>query len=263
MKVSLIVTTYNRPNALSLVLSSVLKQSVMPSEIIIADDGSGDETKELIDRFRGSFSFLCPIIHSWQEDIGFRLSRSRNKAIAQATSDYIILIDGDMLLSPHYIKDHISAAKEGNMYISSRVFLSKAFTDKLEKRLQIENIPFWTKGIQCNRGNNIRVNQLWKLLPKITRYNQAKGYMSFWRKDCISVNGFDENYEGWGREDSDFMMRMMNSGIVVRKLKYCALAYHLWHEEASRSHFNENHVFLEQVLLNNTIKTMNGIDKYL
>ena len=104
MRVSLVITTYNRPDALLLVLKSVEAQSRLPSSVIIADDGSDKNTKKLIKNFQ--LTTCLKIIHSWQKDKGFRAAKSRNKAIAESKADYIILVDGDMVLHHNFINDH-------------------------------------------------------------------------------------------------------------------------------------------------------------
>ena len=123
MRVSVIITTYNRPDALLLVLQSIESQTKLPEEVIIADDGSDDNTEKLITNYQESSSLN--IIHSWQEDKGFRVSKSRNKAIAKSSYDYIILIDGDMILHTEFIRDHINNAEPGFFIQGSRVLLSK------------------------------------------------------------------------------------------------------------------------------------------
>lgn len=259
-KISLIVTTYNRPKALNVVLKSILEQTVMPNEIIIADDGSTDETRVLIEEYAESFP--VPLIHSWQEDIGFRLSASRNKAIARSTGDYIVLIDGDMVLDRRYISDHREAMRDGYMYICSRVFLSEIKTQQIEQTATT-NVSFWDKGIEKNKLNQIRNSCLLWLFPSIKTYEGAKGYMAFWKKDCITVNGFDERYEGWGREDSDFMIRMINAGIVAKKMKGRCISYHLFHKEADRNKFDENNNLLKDVFNRKIAWCDKGIDQYL
>ena len=111
MRLSLIITTYNRPESLELVLISVMNQTIVPEEVLIADDGSTSETKELISRFQQDSKLN--IIYSWQEDKGFRAAKSRNKAIAKSNTDYIVLIDGDMILHPRFIENHVNDAKSG------------------------------------------------------------------------------------------------------------------------------------------------------
>ena len=110
LKTSLIITTYNWPEALLLVLKSVEEQSIRPDEVVIADDGSKEETINIIKKF--SQKTKLNIIHSWQEDIGYRLSMSRNKAIKKSKGEYIVMIDGDMILHPNFIEDHINFARQ-------------------------------------------------------------------------------------------------------------------------------------------------------
>ncbi|MEF1211136.1 glycosyltransferase [Vibrio alginolyticus] len=109
MKTTLIITTYNWKEALKAVLESVKRQTVLPDEVIVADDGSRDDTKAMIDQLRDGFP--VPLIHSWHEDNGFQLSMSRNRAIAKASGDYLIMIDGDMVLSQTFIESHKQVAK--------------------------------------------------------------------------------------------------------------------------------------------------------
>ena len=123
LKTSLIITTYNWPEALFLVLKSIKHQSIPPDEIIVADDGSNDHTKNIIRKF--SKNFKLEIIHSWQKDKGFRAAMSRNKAIAKARGEYIIMIDGDMILHPDFIKDHTSFAKSNSFVQGMRAKLSE------------------------------------------------------------------------------------------------------------------------------------------
>ena len=129
MRASLIVTTYNRPDALHLVLQSVLQQTVPPAEIIVADDGSGADTEETVGRF--ATASPIPVKHVWQEDQGFRAAQSRNRALAAAQGPYIVLIDGDMVLHPEFIADHLAVAREGRWVQGSRVLLTEAATAAL------------------------------------------------------------------------------------------------------------------------------------
>ena len=108
LRSTLVVTTYNWPAALDLTLRSIARQSLAPGEVIVADDGSGPETAQVVDRWRGEIA--APLLHLWQPHEGFRLARSRNRAIAAANGDYLIIVDGDMVLHRHFVTDHLSAA---------------------------------------------------------------------------------------------------------------------------------------------------------
>ena len=264
MHVSLIITTYNRPDALLLVLRSIEFQALTPDEVIIADDGSGNDTKAAICAFQKTSDLN--IIHSWQKDNGFRAAKSRNKAIAKSSSDYIILIDGDMILHPKFIEDHVNNAESGYFIQGTRVLLTKNTTSKVLKVLKDINIQFlfFSQGIQ-NRKNAIHSNFLSKLFSK--KKNYLRGIktcnMAFFKKDCINVNGFNNDFEGWGKEDSEFIVRLLNSGINRKNLRFNALQFHLWHNENARASLKQNEMIFKSALDNNTKWCENGINQYL
>ena len=261
MHVSLIITTYNRSDALSLVLKSIEGQSTFPSEIIIADDGSHDDTREIIHKFQSSSSLK--IIHSWQKDNGFRVSKSRNKAIAQSTSEYIILIDGDMILHPEFVQDHINNSQIGYFIQGNRVLLTKRATKNLLKRQNMK-LSFLSKGIK-NRKNAIYSVLLSKLFSKNKNYLHGikTCNMSFFKKDCLRVNGFDNNFEGWGREDSEYALRLMNSGINRKNLRFNGIQFHLWHLENNRVALLKNDLILKSSITCKSKWCDNGVKKYL
>ena len=123
MRVSVIITTYNRPDALLLVLKSIENQTKLPEEVIVADDRSDDNTEKLITSYQESSSLN--IIHSWQEDKGFRVAKSRNKAIAISNFEYIVLVDGDMILHTKFVQDHLDNAEPGYFIQGTRVLLTQ------------------------------------------------------------------------------------------------------------------------------------------
>ncbi len=261
MKVSLIITTYNWKEALELVLFSVKNQSVLPDEVIIADDGSKDDTKELIEKVK--INFPTSLIHSWQEDEGFQAAKSRNKAIAKAKYEYIILIDGDMILHKDFIKDHIIFAKKGTYIQGSRTILSK---EKSLKTLNAKNILFnvFQKGIK-NKFNCLRCIFLAKLF---NRYNKkTRGIktcnMSFFKADCFIANGFNEDFIGWGREDSEFVQRLYNNDTLRQNLKFACVSFHIYHNESSRNMLEVNDKILQDTIDKKLKYCENGINKYL
>ena len=258
MKISLIITTFNWKEALELSVLSVFKQTHLPTEIIIADDGSNSDTRHLIESLQQISP--TPIVHSWQENKGFRLSRSRNKALSIAKGDYIILIDGDIVIEKNFIADHLEAAREGYFIQGSRALLNADST-----RLGLEQkelFPCFTDSGVENRKNCIRSKMLSKLfsftskrLPGIKTCNFA-----FWREHAEKVNGFNEDFVGWGREDSEFTARLLHSGIKRQNLKFKAVAYHLYHKINSRNHLGENDRILENTLKNKLICCKNGLN---
>ena len=246
MKVSLIITTYNRPDALGEVLKSANKQSKLPFEVIIADDGSTNTTKQLIKNFQKESKLN--IIHSWQEDLGYRAARSRNKAIARASGEYIVLIDGDMILDKNFINDHIKNSEKGFFIQGSRSLLSKNLTHKILDGNRV-NLNFFQKEL-LNRKNSIRCSFLSKIFSgsKNSLLGIKTCNMSFFLHDFYLVNGFNNDFEGWGREDSEFCSRLMNAGIRRKNLRFSAIQYHLWHGLENRKSLKIN-----DLLLKNTI----------
>jgi glycosyltransferase involved in cell wall biosynthesis len=259
MKLSLIITTYNWPDALELVLKSVENQTIFPNEVIIADDGSGSETREVIQLYKKKSRLN--IIHSWQDDLGFRVSRSRNKAILNSSGDYIVLVDGDMILHPNFIKDHLSLADIGYFVQGSRVLLSKSKTKKIIRNKNI-NLTYFSLGIK-NRKNAI-YSKLLSLFFKTVNKN-IKGIrscnMAFYRNDFFNINGFNNDFEGWGREDSELVVRLLNSGIYRKNIHFNAIQFHLWHNENARESLQRNNLILESTIEKSSKWIENGIDK--
>jgi len=238
MTTSLIITTYNWPEALELVFLSVLEQTVMPDEVIIADDGSRVETKALITKYQKRFPI--PLHHFWQPDDEFRAASARNGAIRKSNSKYLIFIDGDMILHPSFLEDHLSLSKEGIFIQGSRVLIDKDQTEHILNKKKY-NFSFFDSGL-ANRKNAIHSNILAKIFSK--HRDTIKGIktcnFSLYAKDVYKVNGFNEDFVGWGREDSEFAVRLMNVGIERMDIRFHAIAYHLYHLENTRSSLEEN-----------------------
>jgi len=261
MKISVIITTYNWPEALALSLKSVLRQTTLPLEVIVADDGSGEETGEVIRNIASSAPI--PIIHSWQRDCGFRLARSRNRAIARASGEYVILMDGDILAERHFVEDHHKFARSGFFVQGTRVLL----TELLSKQV----VGAGTLSANCcspgvgNRKNCLRSNLLARLFSfRSTRIRGVKTCnFAFWRKDAIKVNGFNEEFVGWGREDSEFTVRLLNAGLRRQNVKFNALAYHLYHPKSDRKHLPENDRILQKTIDRGLTWCEHGLDQHL
>ncbi len=261
MTSSLIITTYNWKDALGLSLLSALAQSKLPDEIIVADDGSTDGTEDLVKKIASTA--LIPVIHSWQEDKGFRAAMSRNKAIARAKGDYIIFVDGDIILGDQFIEDHLSTAFRGQFIQGSRVLLNKEKTRELIDTQSLK-ISLTDSGIE-NRKNQIRSEILSKVFTKISckMAGIRTCNFSFWKSDAIAVNGFNEDFVGWGREDSEFAARLMSNGVKRLNLRFKAIGYHLFHNENTRDNIKENDLILENTIQNKSTWCDNGINKYI
>lgn len=261
MKVSLIITTFNWPQALALTLKSIEFQTALPDEIIIADDGSNKETQKEILKFQQSSNLN--IKHSWQQNKGFRAAKSRNKAIAKSSTDYLILIDGDVILHPKFIEDHINNAEIGYFIQGRRVLLSQDKTKELLEGKKI-SFSFFSLGFK-NRKNLIYSKFLSKIFVK--KKNYLRGIMtcnmSFFKKDCVDINGFNNDFEGWGREDSEFIVRLFNNGIIRKNIRFNSILFHLWHIENTNESLVKNDLLLESSMTSKSRWCVNGIDKYL
>lgn len=259
LRVSLVVTTYNWKEALAVVLASALKQTRLPDEIIVADDGSSDGTGHLVREIARQTS--VPVHHCWQEDKGFRAARSRNRAIAAATGEYLILIDGDIILERHFIEDHLGAARRGFFVQGGRVLLDQRKTSEVLVHGELK-LSFFAPGLG-NRKNSLRVRRLSSVFSA-----EAHGLagiktcnFAFFRADALAVNGFDEDFEGWGREDSDFAARLFNYGCRRLNLRFQAVAFHLYHPVQSREWLYSNDAILARTVKDNLVWCVNGIQK--
>ncbi|WP_238387236.1 glycosyltransferase family 2 protein [Sphingobacterium olei] len=260
--ISLIVSTYNWPAALEKCIQSIFKQTHLPDEILIADDGSGDATQETIKQLKKDSPI--PIVHVWHPDNGFRLSAIRNKAIVQAQYDYIIQIDGDIIIDKEFIKDHLALSQKDTFLCGSRVLLSQAYSAQLLNQPAIEKL----NKLKFPLGsvlNSLRIPFLSKIMADRYKKNKPRALrgcnMSFWKKDLINVNGYNESIQGWGSEDAELAIRLINNGIKKRFLKFGAIAYHIFHKENNKENLPENETILFTSNRDNLRWIANGIKK--
>lgn len=232
MRVSLIVLTYNWPRALALTLTSIARQSRLPDEVVVTDDGSTADTRQLIEReARG---FPIPLAHLWQEDVGFRAARARNRGIAAARGNYVIIVDGDMLLHPRFVADHLAFAQEQRFLAGGRLRATPRATARLLDGAEPVFWP-WMDGEfdaphDFRRYHALRWPWLARQKARGRRGRIMSCNMSFWRSDLERVNGFDEAMEGYGSEDLELGARLENAGVLRKQLKFAGLAVHLHHD---------------------------------
>ena len=259
---TLIITTYNWIDALRLCLQSVANQAILPSEVIVADDGSRSDTAEYVAELRKTFP--CPLVHVWHEDNGYRRCEISNKAIQKASGEYIIQIDGDIILEKHFIKDHLQFAQKGYFSAGSRVLLDKELSEKLLSG-KTHTINFFTKGIR-NPFNTLRIALLRKYFRfryKTNKPYYAKGCnLAFWKHDLIAINGYNEDMTGWGLEDSEIVARMIHSGVRRQFIKFGAVQYHIFHQLLDRGRETVNWNMFQKAVAEKTKWCENGLDKY-
>lgn len=259
MTVSLIISTYNWPRALYLCLDSVMQQTVMPTEILIADDGSGISTRDVVKHFENISP--VPVHHIWHEDRGFRLAAIRNKAIAASSGEYVIQIDGDLILHRHFIQDHIIFARKGCFVTGSRGIITEMLTQKVLNG-EITSLSPLMKGISSS-NNAVRspIASLLYLTFGPTRSPRGCN-MAFWREDLIRVNGYDERFNGWGYEDAEICIRLKNCGIKQRCMKFRGIVFHLHHNLAERSGSDVNEQRYRETIRDHRLRCEQGIDQH-
>ena len=266
MNIAVIVTTYNRADALEAVLQGYLDQDDRHFELVVADDGSTGETKSLVERYRETAPF--PLLHVWQEDLGFRISASRNRALASTDAPYVIFTDGDCIPSKHFVASHRKLSEPGYFLSGNRMLLSESFTKEiLGGRIPIQEwgISEWI--LARARGQVNRILPLLSLPDCCRKRSPGKWEgvktcnLSAWRKDIESVNGFDESYTGWGLEDSDLVIRLIRSGIRHKSARFSSPVFHLWHPENDRSHLEENRKRLDAIVHSEKIRASSGMDQ--
>lgn len=229
MKISLIITTFNWPEALRALLKTAIRQSLQPYEIIVADDGSGAETakavREVLDPSQVRW---C---HIRQKDTGIRQGRVKNLGVKHSTGSYLIFVDHDVLLHPCFIADHRAAAELDIFLQGKRSFLPEGYTKAvLAEDLFLPPSPF-LRGLE-NRKNGVRTPKIGRMLGRVHTFQTSlRGCnLSMSRQDFLKVDGYDEVFDQlWGREDSDICYRLFHSGVRCKNLWFSALQYHLYH----------------------------------
>lgn len=270
MRVSVVALTYNWPAALERLLASLAVQTRLPDEVIVADDGSGEETRALVERMARDFP--VPLRHVWQEDRGFRAARARNRGIAASRGDYVILLDGDMLLHPQFVADHLMLAERGFFLQGGRI---KA-TREESAELLAGGAPVFAPWSRADFHEFDGIKRLYAFRqPQLARWKARSRNggrvmscnMSFWREDLLRVNGFDERMEGYGAEDRELVARLENAGLRRRALKWAALAVHLWHNSRAQPDVNDlslpNNRLFHATRTEGIVRCEHGIDAHL
>lgn len=240
MKISFIVLTYNRTDALLAVLRSLSSQCNARHEVLIADDGSRpDAVSMLTERCP---PFKCPVRHVWHADNGFTAARARNLAASQASGDYLVFLDGDCIPNRNFIAQHERLAERGCFVNGSRVLLSEGLTLQVLKcNVDLPNHAalFWLKARMRGDSNKLLhlLNWPWRLF-RVKQGFRWHGIRScnfgVWRQDFERVNGFDETFEGWGHEDADLVLRLYHLGVQRKNGFMATEVFHLWHQEHKR-----------------------------
>ena len=265
--IAVIVSTYDRPDALDAALRCLAEQTYRRFEIVVADDGSGPETRELVRRHAEKLG--RDLRHVRQEDRGYRLAAIRNRAAATTEQPYLIFLDGDCLVRPDYVARHARFAEPGHFVHGSRVRLdpglSRCATGREAVAVECWGAARWLGEWLRGRVDrftpllHLPLGPLRRLSPR--RWHGVKGCnLALWRSDFLAVNGFDEGFQGWGFEDSDLVIRLIRNGVRRKEGRYAVPVLHLWHEPRSPDPASRDR--LERHLRSDTVRTERGIDGY-
>ena len=263
--ISIIVTTYNREDALDAVLRSLARQDDSDFEVIIADDGSGEATTKLVDAWKVRFGRRLD--HVWHTDRGFRAAEIRNRAILAARGAYCVFLDGDCIVRPDFIATHRRLAEPGWFVTGNRVLLSAELTTEvLREKLNPASWGFGRWFAERWRGGVNRLSALLHLpLGPLRRVRQGVWQgarscnLAIWRTDLDCIDGFDADYSGWGKEDSDIIIRLLHAGVRRKDGTFATGVLHLWHRDADRSQLAENERKLAGVAAGDRIRARQGL----
>ena len=261
MRISVVVITYNWPEALRALLRGLARQRELPYEVIVTDDGSDAATRDLLGAVARDFP--TRLVHVWQPDQSARMSRARNRGIAAARGDYIVLLDGDMVPERHFIADHRAFAARGCFVQGSRMLPDADATRRMLARGRYRP-HFFSRGLE-RRRHALRLPWLARLWarPRTSRRGIKSCNMGFWRADLIAINGFNEAMTGWGREDAELAVRAFNHGLLRRDLRFAGLATHLWHASRKYRGRSINDDILDATVAGALARCEQGIDAHL
>jgi glycosyltransferase involved in cell wall biosynthesis len=273
MLVSVIVTTYNRPDALVAVLEALCEQDDPYFEVIVADDGSDEATAGAIRRLQRlrPAAGMSRLAHAWHPDEGFRASAARNMAVAHARGDYLVFLDGDCLPRRDFVSRHRALAEAGFMVSGSRVLLSRTLTDAVlaDPGLGVHRrgFGFWIRQRFAGRTNKVlsllRMPDHLLRRYRSVRWRRIKSCnLAIWRDHFDAVNGFDESFVGWGHEDADLVLRLARHGVRRKSGAFGTEVFHLYHPENDRANESANRTKVEARLQSGLVRVTDGLSAH-
>lgn len=274
MKISVIVPTYNRPQALKLCLRSLALQSFKPDEVLIADDGSGNETRETVSAMQNELKHLFPIKHVWHEDEGFRKPVILNETVRRSSGDYLVVIDGDCMAHRHYIRSHVENGSFDVILTGKRVEIGRQLTDELMRSGKVLNALSMRLLWDAARGRSRKVEEALTVTSPLLRRAAHRDRitddgvwgcnLSLTKELFLAVNGCDEDFQDGSIEDNDLGIRVLNQGKRIRSLRGLAIIFHLWHKSSwsfSNEKYQHNLAILNRRIANREQFCKNGIYK--
>lgn len=262
--ISIVVSTYERPDALGAVLRGLARQSDRGFEVIVADDGSGPATAAIVAHWQGRLG--VPLAHARHDHSGFRAAEIRNRAIAASKGAYCVFLDGDCIPRADFVARHRALAEPGWFVAGNRILLSEPLTRAvLADNLEPETWGLATVSRRRHDGINriapalhLPLGPLRKAAPR--RWEGARTCnLAVARRDLDRVDGFDATFNGWGLEDSDLAIRLIHAGVRRKDGRFATGVFHLWHRENDRTGFAHNQMRLNDVIRSDRIRALRGL----
>jgi glycosyltransferase involved in cell wall biosynthesis len=230
-EIAVLVSTFERPLHLRRSLLSIAGQRGVEGkmEVVVTDDGSRDETREVVEEFANRARF--PLQFTTHPHDGFRLARCRNEGVLAATAPYLLFTDGDCLLPPDHVAAHLEFRRRGIAVAGDSYHLDPPTSERItEAVVRSGQFTAWVPRRERSRlANKARRAWIYWLLRRRNRPRLTGSNIGVWRDDFERINGFDENYVGWGLEDHDLQLRLGQLGVRFRSILGRTVAYHLWH----------------------------------
>lgn len=258
---AVIVNTFNQPDYLGRVLRGLSRQSLPPAEVLLADDGSENQTRQVFANWSARQPFTC--FHAWQPHEGFRRARVLNQAIARAKSDYLVFLDGDSIPHPDFVADHRRLAQTGAFIQGHRALLKQKAAGWFGQR---DFLPDRRRAFLSGQLEGLKHAFRWPR-PWVKARHDLRGIrgcnLGIWRANLVAVNGYNEAFVGWGREDSELALRLINLGVQRLDVRGWALCYHLWHQPASRAALAGNDELLADAQRQKATRCVAGLESHL
>ena len=263
--ISVIVTTYNREDALDAALRSLALQSDRDFEVVIADDGSRPETGRIVESWKSRLA--VPLKHVWHEHRGFRGGEIRNRGIRASAGEICIFLDGDCLASADFVAAHRRLQEPGWFVTGNRILLSRELTESvLALGVAAETWSFSALLRQRLRGGlnrlmptlRLPLGPLRKLHPESWEGAQTCN-LAVARRDLDRVDGFDCGFTGWGLEDSDLVVRLLHAGVRRKDGRFATGVLHLWHPQNDRAQLPANQTRLDEVIGGTRVRALRGL----
>jgi glycosyltransferase involved in cell wall biosynthesis len=261
--ISVIISTYNRPDALDAVLRGLSRQSDRNFEVVCSDDGSPPTVKAVIDSWRGRLG--VPMSHVWHEHDGFRAPEVSNRAILKSKGRYVVFLDGDCIPRPGFVAAHRSLAEPGWFVFGNRILM----LDELTKECMSDGVEPETWSFPDFVRNRHKVNRLTPLftlplgpLRKLDTQSWESVRtcnLAVWRSDLDKVNGQEGLFVGWGPHDSDLAVRLIRSGCRRKDGRFATGVLHLAHPDADRARMKENKLLFEETLASDRVRAVRGL----